>query len=192
MARVTACLFGVFVTAVALIVPAQRAVAAPTPPQDFVAGSGEAGLFEDISFAASSDPLGGSANGVVSFVIEIPIRPPFVAPVFFSGPVTCLAVDGNRAVIGFTSFIGPMKVVVADSGSTGSPGDDVFGVTVRATDCSNESGVGVFPLSFGDIVVRDAPSKAQCKDGGWRNYTDAAGRPFSDQGQCIAFALGAA
>jgi hypothetical protein len=105
--------------------------------------------------------------------------------------VTCLAAEGNRAVIGFLAFIGPMKVVVVDNGSTGSPADE-FGVIVAATDCSDEAGVGASPLSSGDIVVRDAPSKAQCRDGGWRNHTDAAGQPFKSQGECIAFALGAA
>jgi len=47
-------------------------------------------------------------------------------------------------------------------------------------------------VQSGDVVVRDAPSKAQCHDGGWRNYADAAGQPFKSQGDCIAFALGAA
>jgi hypothetical protein len=47
-------------------------------------------------------------------------------------------------------------------------------------------------LSSGDFFVRDVPSKAQCQDGGWRNYTDVTGQPFKSQGGCIAFALGAA
>jgi hypothetical protein len=51
-------------------------------------------------------------------------------------------------------------------------------------------GISLSPI-FGDFAVYDAPSKDQCKHGGWRNYTDAGGQPFSDQGDCIAFALGA-
>jgi hypothetical protein len=39
---------------------------------------------------------------------------------------------------------------------------------------------------FGDIVVVDAQpsptSKAQCKNGGWRNFAG-----FTNQGQCVAF-----
>jgi hypothetical protein len=97
----------------------------------------------------------------------------------------------RRAVISFLAFIGPMKVVVVDNGSTGSPADE-FGVLPFAeSDCSDETGVGLLPLSSGDVVVRDAPSRAQCRDGGWRNYGDAAGQPFRSQGECIAFALGA-
>lgn len=30
-------------------------------------------------------------------------------------------------------------------------------------------------------------SKDQCKKGGWRSFTDAAGAPFRNQGQCVAF-----
>lgn len=35
-------------------------------------------------------------------------------------------------------------------------------------------------------------SKDQCKDGGWRSFTDGAGVPFRNQGQCVAFANHAA
>jgi hypothetical protein len=194
MARLSVSLLGVFVMAVALVAPAQGAVTAPVPPQDLVSlGSGEGGLLHDISINASSDPLGGSPSGEVSFVLEVTVewRPGGVALVRFAGPVTCLGVDGNRAVIGFRPFLGPMKVVVVDNGSTGSPADEL-GVAVLPTDCSDESGVVVSPLSSGDIVVRDAPSRDQCQHGGWRNYADAAGQPFKSQGDCIAFALGAA
>jgi hypothetical protein len=71
MARVSVSLFGVFMTAISLGVPARGAVAAPAPPQDFVAGSGEAGMFHEVSVDAHSDPLGGNASGTVSFVIEV-------------------------------------------------------------------------------------------------------------------------
>jgi hypothetical protein len=99
-------------------------------------------------------------------------------------------VDGNRAVIVFLAFIGPTKVVVVDNGSTGSPADEFGVLPFAGADCSDDTGVGLLPLSSGDIVVRDAPSKAQCRDGGWRNYADAAGQPFRNQGECTAFALG--
>ena len=32
-------------------------------------------------------------------------------------------------------------------------------------------------------------SKADCKDGGWRDFADDAGVPFRNQGQCIAFVV---
>ena len=83
----------------------------------------------------------------------------------------------------------PDTQVVVDNGATGSP--DGFHAFLGATDCSTLPGF-TLALSFGDIVIRDAPSKDQCRNGGWRNYTDAAGQPFKSQGQCTAFALGVA
>ena len=189
MPRVWVCLVGVFVSVGGLVVPAQGAASAPVPPRDFVVAGGAAGSFLDISVDASSEPLGGDPSGGVSFVVEVVVNGN-VARVTFAGPVTCLAVDGNRAVIGFQAFIGPMKAVLVDHGSTGSPTDE-FGVSL-GSNCLDEAGVTPVPLSFGDVMVRDAPSKAQCRQGGWRGFTDAAGLPFKNQGRCLAFAQGVA
>ncbi len=164
------------------------AVAAPTPPQDFVVGSGDTfGPFLDISIDAHSDASGGNPSGTVSFVVVIGI---IQTPVF--GAVTCLAVDGNRAIIGLAGPR-PLTVLVADNSPAGSL-PDAFAVVLEATDCSTDPsgpGFGAF-LSSGDIVVRDAPTRTQCLDGGWHNYTDATGHPFRNQGECVAFALGTA
>jgi hypothetical protein len=184
MTRVSVSLFAVFVTVVALGVPAQGAAAAPTPPQDFVVGGGDAsGSFLTFAIDARSDPLGGTPSGVVSGTLFVG-----PAPGSFAFSVSCLAVHGNRAVIG----AGPLWLVVVDNGPAGSPPDAFVG-SLGPTDCSSEP-PGQFggSLLSGDIVVRDAPSKAQCRDGGWRNYTDATGQPFTTQGECIAFALGVA
>ncbi len=136
-------------------------------------GGGTAGIFLDISVDASSDPLGGHPSGRVSFSAEVyvPFRDVWVL-LTFEGPVTCLAVKGNRAVIGFDAFLGPTKAVVVDNGSTGSPADQ-FGVTPTATDCSDETGVGLVPLTIGDIVVRDAPAQPRCLDAAGRRCTGA-------------------
>jgi hypothetical protein len=191
MTRVSVSLCAVLVTVVAPGVPAGAAATAPVPPQDFVVGGGEVGIFHEISINARSDPMGGDPSGAVSFVVEVSLGGPVVR-LRFEGLVMCLAVEGNRAVIRFLSFLGPIKVVVVDNGSTGSPADDFGAIPFAATDCSDDTGVGLSPLSLRDIVVRDAPTNAQCKDGGWRNYTDTTGQPFRNQGDCIAFALGAA
>jgi hypothetical protein len=190
MARLSMSLFGAVVTVVALAVPAQAAATAPVPPQDSVVGGGARGIFRDISIDAHSDALGGNPSGTVSFIVVVgPI-----GPVPIGGPATCLAVNGNRAVIGFddtTTGVGPVTVVVTDNGSTESPPDE-FEASPQATDCLTDPGFGAAPLTVGDIVVRDAPSKDQCQNSGWRNYTDATGQPFKNQGECIAFALGVA
>jgi hypothetical protein len=190
MTRVSVALFAVFLTVAAVGVPAGEAATAPVPPQDFVVGGGEGGIFHEVSINARSDPLGGDPGCAVSFVVEVSLGGP-VARLRFEGPVTCLAVEGNRAVIRFLTFLGPIKVVVVDNGSTGSPADEFGAIPFAATDCSDDTGVGVSPLLLGDIAVGDAPVTAQCMDGGWRNYTDTTGQVFRNQGECIAFALGA-
>jgi hypothetical protein len=101
---------------------------------------------------------------------------------------------GRRAVIGFTDTIGPLgdaTMVITDRGPFTPLRRDLFTLDpFGPTDCSpRDLAAGTF--DSGDVVVRDAPSKDQCRNGGWRNYTDAAGQPFKNQGQCIAFALGA-
>ena len=135
--------------------------------------------------------LGGNPSGSVSFRVVVPTLEFLVG-----GPVTCLGVDGTHAVIGFvdtSTGFGTIRVQVIDGGSVvGSR--DVFAANLQATDCSTDLPPDPLAvvLSSGDIVVRDAPSTAQCRLGGWRNYTDASGQPFKSQGECIAFALGAA
>jgi hypothetical protein len=190
MARLWMSLFGAVVTVVALAVPAQGAVAPRTPPQDFVVGGGNVGSTRDISIDARSDALGGNASGTVSFREVIFPGLEFL----ISGPVTCLAVDGTQAVIGFTDtsgILGAATVVIVDRGPFGPLRRDLFTLDpFGPVDCSPRD-LAAGTLDSGDFVVRDAPSKEQCRNGGWRNYTDATGQPFKNQGQCIAFALGA-
>jgi hypothetical protein len=106
----------------------------------------------------------------------------------FTGPVTCLVVTGNTAIIGFEDAReGHVTSEVVDNGAIGSA--DTIGLVLGATGCSPGS-IEALPFVSGDIVVHDAlplTSKDQCKDGGWRDFTDDQGRPFDNQGQCIAF-----
>ena len=124
--------------------------------------------------------------------------------------VTCLAVDGNTAVIGFSgmfSFLGMDQPVadlmrVVDGGGPAS-GQDSFewaetlgpvdGTPIAGlTDCSSypasfpTSGGPAFNRTSGDIIVTDAPpplptSKQQCKHGGWQQFG------FKNQGDCVSF-----
>ena len=124
MARLSMSLFGAVVTVVALAVPAQGAVAPRTPPQDFVVGGGNAGFQRDIFIDARSDTLGGNASGTVSFRVVFP-----GVEFLISGPVTCLAVDGTHAVIGFTDTtgaFGDLTVLVTDRGPFGPLQRDEF------------------------------------------------------------------
>jgi hypothetical protein len=188
MARLALSVLGVFVMVVALGVPAEGAVSARVPPRDSVVGGGLTRNFSfiQIFINAESDALGRNPSGHVSFAAAAP--PGQFLPI--GGPVTCLRVVQNQAHIGFVdemSGFGPMTVFVSDNG----PFVDGFGAGAGANDCLNPPPINVFEL-FGDVDVFDAPSKDQCKDGGWRNYTDATRQPFTRQSDCITFALGVA
>jgi hypothetical protein len=187
MARFALSVFGVFVMVVALGVPAQGADSAPLPPQDSVVGAGLTRnfLFLQISINAESDALGGNPSGRVSFFAGV--APGQYLPV--GGPVTCLHVVQNQAHIGFVdemSGFGPVMLFVSDNGPFEIDG---FGGGLGLTDCLDRPPIPTFEL-FGGVEVFDAPSQDQCKDGGWRNYTDGNRTPFTGQSDCITFALG--
>jgi hypothetical protein len=148
-------------------------------------GSTADGFFTGIAVDAHSDASAANAGGTVSFKL--------LGLFNVSGPVTCLAINGNRAVIGFndvTSGFGPSTVEVVDNGSTGTP-PDTFSADLVPTDClSGPSLAAGLPLGSGDLVVVGAPpltSREQCKLGGWQHLTDHEGQPFKNQGACIQF-----
>ncbi len=189
MPRLSFSVLGALLIATLSASPAGSAASSRPAPQDFVlASGGAASIFRNISIDVHSDATGRNPSGTVSFQV---VLQPGVATI--SGPVTCLTVDHNRAVIGFddTSVgLGGITVMVVDNGPTGSPPDE-FAATPFPTDCSAFSIADLLsPLSTGDIRVYDAPTLKQCQHGGWRSYTDTAGQPFGNQGACVAFAQG--
>jgi hypothetical protein len=155
-----------------------------------------------IQVDAHSGPSGENPTGTALWEATVPPTGTFVVD---EGPVTCLAVTGNRAIIGFTGTPGFARSLIRVTDGGSAPGQDTFEVTSQASnglvtpipppDCSsyppaptagdiNVSTSGINDL--GDIVVRDvsaAPtSKDQCKNGGWKTFS-----VFSNQGQCVSF-----
>jgi hypothetical protein len=183
-----------FVCSVMVVVAGVAGIAAPVsaaPGEDFVVGSGEIAVpfpgfppvVLGVSVDAHSDASGASPSG--NFTI-------FFAPdgaVLFGGPVTCLLITGNIAIIGFEDAReGHLIFEVVDNSATGSP--DTIGLVPGASGCSPGSSPSALPLVSGDFVVHDAvplTSKDQCKAAGWRDFTDDQGHPFKNQGECIAF-----
>jgi hypothetical protein len=173
-------LLAVVASAVAglLVVPG---AAAQAPTGDFVTGTGANFFFSDIQVDAHSDPKGGNPTGRVSLQTSIGV----------AGPVTCLAVSGNRALIGFEDpIVGHILALAIDNrppGATNLPPDEFYaGPALPADDCLPLiSGTGG-QLLRGDIVVHDAPplpvSKDQCQNDGWRNFPG-----FKNQGACVSF-----
>jgi hypothetical protein len=166
--------------------------------QDSVTVSGETslsiGFFSSIDIQAASGPSGEDPTGRVFYVLTggagaMPVGS------LTSANVTCLTVNENRAVIGFTDNFagGPFNQVtiqVEDNGPANSALDRWWipalgrdpGDCAPFADAPGRSA----PLTLGDAVVTDAPpfptSKADCKHGGWRTFGI-----FKNQGDCVSF-----
>jgi hypothetical protein len=159
--------------------------ASQTPPPGL-------GAVIDIDINAFSGPSGENPGGSVSFDILINrITHPEPFPLNISGPVTCLNVSGNAALINADTSLGPVTVELVDNGGGGLDGFGV-GYGNASADCSSfPSGVFEFPydhsLGAGRAVVFDAQpfptTKFQCRNGGWARFG------FKNQGQCLVFVL---
>jgi hypothetical protein len=186
----------------ALALPSVSSAAPPPPPApqlDTATATGSvAGStpFFNIHVDAHSGPSGENPGGSASFGSTIEMQGPggqnFPVDFVVSGPVTCLNVTGNEAVIKINAtfvifggggfFAEPVEINLVDNGGSGS---DLFSAqgTSAPADCSGGS-VSGFPLD-GRAVVFDAKplptTKDQCKGDGWKQFG------FKNQGQCIAF-----
>jgi len=147
---------------------------AQAPTEDSVTGSGSSGFCGGpFTIDARSGPAGESPAGQV------------VCGSFFDGPVTCLNVQGNVALLTIaTTQFGSVALRVTDNGVTGDVVEAIPG-----TGCAQPQ-PGYVDVGFtGDIVIVDAatpPSlpttKAQCKNSGWRDFG-----VFKNQGDCVSF-----
>jgi hypothetical protein len=145
---------------------------------------------------ARSGPSGENPSGTVGFHFGGGAGPDTF------GTVTCLAVNGTKAAVGFegtlvdglTGETFPVAYVLQfiDGGpsASGPPWPDTFVDDIRLApeECAlAPTGPSLFSYAADGITVVDAPplptSKDQCKNGGWRNFADA----FKNQGQCVAF-----
>ena len=185
---------------VALALPSMASAAPPPPPPpqldtatatgSSVGSVGSVGSVFNIQVDAHSGPSGENPGGFASFhtIVQIQVMGHTGdVDVPISGPVTCLNVTGNAAVINidataFSSFpLGVREIELVDNGGSGS---DLFGLPSSSpTDCSGGIASAV-PLD-GRAVVFDAKplptTRDQCKDGGWQQFG------FKNQGQCVAF-----
>src|SRR5215216_3610066 len=172
------------VTAAIVVLAAVLApsAAAQVATQDSVIGSGVARTVGsdttfDFEIDAHSGPSGENPTGQVTF------RYTTDGSTFFSGPVTCLAVDGNFAILSVdTPQFRAVGLEVTDSPS----GDLIRGIPTGTSSCSPIGTAVDFEVISGDVGVTDAKplptSKDQCKNGGWRAYG-----VFKNQGDCVSF-----
>jgi hypothetical protein len=158
---------------------------APQPAQiDSATATGTTGTYSSIEIHAQSGPSGENPTGTASVsTVVLPGRP----PVRVFGPVSCLMVTGNTAVLNYQPqiSIGIVTVRLTDNGGNGLDEFTVALLQRLPTDCSPVAGGLTARLDPGRATVVDAQplptSTRQCKNGGWSHYG------FKNQGQCIRF-----
>ena len=180
------------IAALALLFPAAAAAKPPTSPPrlDTATASGDNLVTDDFSsynidINAFSGPSGEDPGGQVSFEAG-------VLRLAFSGPVSCLEVTGNTAIMrvegpfperpGFLAFI----IRLVDNGGSGRDRFEFYPVLPEIEeplDCQTGAPGYFGGTLIGRAVVTDAPppptSKEQCRNGGYATYG------FTNQGLCI-------
>jgi hypothetical protein len=165
-------LFILAVAGVGAAIALPGAASAQVPVGDSVIGSGTSsipGCNGPVEVDARSGPNGENPTGQVD------------CGTLFSGPVTCLNVNGNVALLTVQSSVfGAVGVRIMDlpTGDTleGLPGDG----------CPTALPSYVQLQFSGDLVVVDGralpTSKDECKKGGWQTFG-----VFKNQGDCVSF-----
>ena len=189
------------IAGVALALPSISSAAPPPPPPPqldtatatgSIGSVGSVGSIFNIQVDAHSGPSGENPGGFASMhtIVQLQVgSQTFDEDVVVSGPVTCLNVTGNAAVIKIDATEPfPLRVVEIDLVDNGGSGSDLFGVLrplppPSPTDCSGGTATAV-PLD-GRAVVFDAKplptTKEQCMNGGWKQIG------FNNLGLCLAF-----
>ena len=175
----------------AFLIPAQTSAGKPAPRLDTATATGDNLVLDDFSARdidvnASSGPSGENPTGTGSF------NPLGILPI--TGPVSCLNVQGNVAVLtidgpfesrpGFLGF----SIKLVDNGGGGR---DTFQYWPADPEHSDPLDCRVGSVDWfggpliGRAVVTDAPAlptlRRQCRHGGW------AGFGFRSKKQCFRF-----
>src|SRR5215210_220176 len=133
------------------------AAAVAQPLQDSVAGTESTPFFQSIAFDAHSGPSGENPTGQVTFTFS---------GATFQGAVTCLAVNGNVAVVNTpVTSLGVFVTWQVTDSPNGAPDVIEFQTIPRTpSDCSPPVG-GSREVTFGGgLVVTDAPPFPTSKD----------------------------
>jgi hypothetical protein len=185
---------------VALLAGLVAAVAAPLAAAQVPAGDSATGVtFTSgigLNFEARSGPTGENPSGTVGINLGGGSGP------FYSAQVVCLAVTGNRALIGWVGTQRVAGMIIPAAGLIGvvdagpdpdplEPGPDmagfleIFPYPPSPPDCSAAGPLpDLFPV-LGDMVVVDAQpfptDVAQCREDGWTQFG------FRSRRRCIRF-----
>jgi hypothetical protein len=184
----------------ALALPSVSNAAPPPPPPpqlDTATATGSIGNVGSVNSVfniqvdAHSGPSGENPGGFASMdtIVQIEVMGhTFDVDVQIRGPVTCLNVTGNKAVIKIDAAAPFGLVVEIDLVDNGGSGSDLIGLLAPSsspTDCSAGSATATAVPLDGRAEVFDAKplptTKAQCMNGGWKQIG------FKNEGLCLAF-----
>jgi hypothetical protein len=180
------------IAAAALVVAAMTApAAAQAPTQDSVTGDGAFLLYGATATTwkldAHSGPSGENPTGTLTQFFSY-------LPEGVEREVTCVAVSGNTAIVGWSDGGAPwaLYVRIEDNGSPGLGRDRIAlsnGTEDRPSTCPTATDLiwtEFWVLTGGDYRVVDGQplpaSKEQCKDNGWKTFG-----VFKNQGDCVSF-----
>jgi hypothetical protein len=165
-------LFILAVAGVGVAIALPGVSSAQLPAGDSVTGSGTSsipGCNGSVQVDAHSGPNGENPTGQVD------------CGTLFSGPVTCLSVNGNVALLTVQSTLfGAVGVRITDL-----PAGDIL-EGFPGAGCPTPLGFYTDLQFSGDLVVVDGralpTSKDECKKGGWQTFG-----VFKNQGDCVSF-----
>jgi hypothetical protein len=192
LARTAGAAAALAVAIVAVALAPAGAAAEPPPPQprDTATATGDNLITDDFSASAidvdaSSGPAGEDPQGTASFTL-------LLGSYQFSGPVSCLKVTGNVAVLEingpFASIPGLLSLIIrlTDNGGNGQDRFEYYPVLPEIgqdLDCETGAPGWFGGQLIGRADVTDAQpgpaSKADCRNGGWARFG------FRNQGLCV-------
>lgn len=146
---------------------------------DCTTSSTSAGEGAAIELTATCSDLAGN-TGEASYTVQVDATDPSLSPSVSPDPV--LVGGSATATSGATDGLSGLASQGCGVVSTVSVGDHT--VECTATDVAGNSATA--SVSY-RVEARVPHSKNDCKNGGWANLTDASGRPFRNQGDCVSY-----
>jgi hypothetical protein len=109
--------------------------ATPTPAMDTAVATASSLSFRDMDINSQSGPAGENPSGNMSFSL--------FGTELAAGPVTCLSVAGNDAVLNAQTDFGVVTVELVDNGGNGQDTMSAIGGRRAATDCPPFNNAGL-------------------------------------------------
>lgn len=146
---------------------------------DCTTSSTSAGEGAAIELTATCSDVAGN-TGEASYTVLVDSTEPTLSPSVSPDPVLV----GGSATVTSGAADGLSGLASQSCGAASTVSIGVHTVECTATDVAGNSATA--SVSY-RVEARVPHSKNDCKNGGWANLTDASGRPFRNQGDCVSY-----